>query len=113
MISEDTIVAAVRVGAGFHPRLNSFEQQRAVEMKRGCTGEPACQASAGCAKALCCTEGCIWPLPSVEPQSNMLSFRVKLVPKYLFTPIQVVLLTSLCLILGPRMLFHLCFRAIS
>lgn len=87
---------AVRVEAGFHPRLNSFEQQRAVEMKWGRTGELA-RFLQVVPKHCVAQRDAYGPPPSVGPQSNMSSFRVKLVPKYLFTPIQVVPLTSLCL----------------
>lgn len=100
--------------AGFHPRLNAFERQRAVEMKQG-AHRRACLPGfcRSCQSLVLAQRDAYGPFPSVEPQSNMLSFRAKLVPKYLFTPIQVVLLRSFCLIGGPRMLFHLCFCAIS
>lgn len=69
----------------------------------------ACQVSGGCAKAFVAQRDACGPSLSVEAQSNVLSFRVKLVPKYLFTPFQVMHQTSFFLIGSPRMLFHLCF----
>lgn len=84
----------IRVEAGFHPRLNSFDQQHAVEMKWGRTGEPA-RFLQVVPKHCVAQRDPYAPPPSVGPQSNMLSFRVELVPKYLFAPIQVAPLTSL------------------
>lgn len=90
VLSEDILVTVVRIEAGFHSRFNFFAKQHAAEVKRGRTCEPARFLEAVPKQSACHTEGCLWPLPSVEPQSNMSSFRVTPVPKYLFTPLQVV-----------------------
>lgn len=58
----------------------------------------------------------MWPLLPVEPQSNMLSFRVKLVPKYLLAPFQVVHQTSFSLTRQSQDVFSfvaLCNQLIS
>lgn len=96
VISEDTIVTAVRVEAGFHPRLNPFEEQHAVKMKWG-RKQSLPGACRSCQSIVLHRGMHIVPYSSVGPQSNMLPFRVKLVPKYLFTLIQVVPRTPFCL----------------
>lgn len=95
LLSEDILVAVVRIEAGFHSRFNFFVKQHAAEVKQGHTCEPARFLEVVPKQSACRTEGCLWPLPSVEPQSNMSSFRVTPVPKYLFTPLQVVRQVSL------------------
>lgn len=90
VLSEDILVTVVRIEAGFHSRFNFFTKQHAVKVKRGRTCETARFLEVVPKLSACCTQGCLWLLPSLEPQSNMLSFRVTPVPKYLFTPFQVV-----------------------
>lgn len=90
VLSEDILVTVVRIEAGFHSRFNFFVKQHAAQVKQGHTWEPARFLEVVPKQSACHTEGCLWPLPSAEPQSNMSSFRVTPVPKYLFTPLQVV-----------------------
>lgn len=107
-LSKDVLGMLVRIEAGFHSRFNFFAKQHAVEVKRGRTREPAGFLEVVPKPSAGRTEGCLWPLPSVEPPKKHVVFQGAPVPKYLFTPFQVVRQASFFLPSSPRMLFLLC-----
>lgn len=87
MLSEDILVTVVRTEAGFHSRFNFLAKQRAVEVKRGRTCEPARFLEVVPKQSACRTEGCLWPLPSVEPPKQHVDFQGDTYAKIFIYPV--------------------------